>query len=115
MLASVVKRVGMYANKRSGAVKFELVPALGIKITASSTENGEAREVIECEVESAGARVGHVGIDYRYVLDLLATFDKGESVKIMVRDGQSAILWRPISNERGGEYRTDYVIMPMRI
>jgi DNA polymerase-3 subunit beta len=112
-LAQVVKRVGMYADERSGAMRFELQPGKGLMLRATCTESGEAQETLKCECESAGVAVKYVGLKRDYVLELLATYAKGELITFGVKDAESCVLVRREDSNAG--LHSDYVLMPIRL
>jgi DNA polymerase-3 subunit beta len=102
-----LRRVSQLADQRSHAVRLALSKE-GIEISASSSEYGEAREVLEKEYKGDPMAVG---FNAGYMLDFLAAADEGP-ISIELKDEQSAGQLRPLADEKI-KYR--YVIMPMRI
>jgi DNA polymerase-3 subunit beta len=107
-LKDAVSRVAQFADARSMATSWELIGGKGLQLSASSSELGDASELlpIPCEDDVK------IGFSAAYVSDFLAAVDKKESVTLSIRDSQSAALWTP--SEANG-FSTSYVLMPMRI
>lgn len=107
-LSKALGLVATFADERSHAVRFELIPGQGLKLSASSTEDGEASQMVPGEYQGLPIAIGFNAV---YVLDWLRTVNGG-GAKLKLRDEQSAGLWEPVEME-GYRFRT--VVMPMRI
>ena len=106
-LTSAVKRVALLSNERSRAVKLEIAKGQ-VEVTSSSSEFGEAREVIA--VDFAGPALT-ISFNAQYVLDFLNVVDT-DVVSLSLKDEVSQAVMKPV-----GSTVCDYtyVIMPMRI
>lgn len=104
-LAAALRRVSVMAEERNKPVKFSLSPA-ALKLSAASTELGEAEEVLE--VSYTGEDVT-IGFNSRYVLDAVSPLEKDE-ILIEFKDALSPGVIKSVEEE-------GYccVIMPMRI
>lgn len=114
-LGDAIRRVDVLADERSHAIKLVLSKDL-IEITASSSDSGEAREVVslssaaESEAPSYKGERLEIGFNAQYLLDFLAAANS-ESVLFGFRDNETQVLLRPV----GDDYDYQYVIMPMRL
>ncbi|MEE9217947.1 MAG: DNA polymerase III subunit beta [Acidobacteriota bacterium] len=106
-LGSALRRVALLASEHSRSVRMALGPGK-VEVSASTPEQGEARETIE--VEYGGPEV-HIAFNVRYLLDFVAAVST-EKVRVALRDKDTQGLLSPIGNEHQ-DYR--YVIMPMRL
>lgn len=106
-LQDAVRRVALLASEHSRAVRLALV-AGKVELSASSPEQGEAREVLE--VDYRGEPV-HIGFNARYLLEFLAAAGS-EKVSLALKDRDTQGLLRPAGREQE-DYR--YVVMPMRL
>jgi DNA polymerase-3 subunit beta len=106
-LTSAVRRVALLSNERSRAVKVEIGKGK-VEVTSSSSEFGEAREVLP--VEYAGPPLT-ISFNAQYVLDFLNVVET-DVVSLSLKDEVSQAVMKPVGAE-GYEYT--YVIMPMRI
>ncbi len=109
-LSDAVRRVSLLASEHSRAVRLALA-AGKLEVSASSPEQGEAREVLE--VAYGGERV-HVGFNARYLLDFLGAVG-AENVKIALRDKDTQGLLTPAAKGDKDEDDYRYVVMPMRL
>lgn len=101
----VLTRVGAFASERSHTIRCELLRD-GLKLSASSTESGEASEIIPASYDGAPLIIGLNG---NYVLDYLKTYKNGAQVEVQFKDEQSSALFVPVDGQ-GYDFRT--VIMP---
>ncbi len=106
-LGAALKRVALLASEHSRAVRLAVVPGK-VEFSASTPEQGEARE--ELKVAYDGDRI-HVGFNVRYLLDFVAAVGSDE-VRISLRDKDTQGLLTPVGR-KDEDYR--YVIMPMRL
>jgi DNA polymerase-3 subunit beta len=104
MLESL-KRIGLVANDKSGAVRFDVQPGV-LRITSENPEVGEGSE--ELDVDFAGEPV-EVGFNVRYLLDSLSALSEDE-IALELGGQLDPGMIKPVGP-------TDYigVIMPMRI
>jgi DNA polymerase-3 subunit beta len=108
-LSSAIQRVAQFADERSGAIRLRL-EGNELKISSSSTESGESEDVIDTPY--AGDPIA-VGFNSNYILDFLKALSNEGEVRLEFKDSQSAGQMRPEDSEP--EYRSKYVLMPMRI
>jgi DNA polymerase-3 subunit beta len=106
-LTSAVKRVALLSNERSRAVKFEIGKAQ-VDVTSSSSEFGEAREVIAVDYPGPALTIS---FNAQYVLDFLNVVDT-DVVSLSLKDEVSQAVMKPVGST-ACDYT--YVIMPMRI
>lgn len=103
----VVRRVSLLADERVPGVRLALEKDR-LEVSASSPEYGEARESIETRY---GQEALHIGFNAEYLLEFLRAVGAATSIRMQVKDAQSAAEFRPSGNE--GEYYR-YVLMPLR-
>src|SRR6201993_1758332 len=108
-LSSAIQRVAQFADERSGAIRLRL-EGNELKISSSSTESGESEDVIDTPY--AGDPIA-VGFNSTYILDFLKALGNEGEVRLEFKDSQSAGQLRP--EDPDAEYRSRYVLMPMRI
>ena len=108
-LSSAIQRVAQFADERSGAIRLRL-EANELKISSSSTESGESEDVIDTPY--AGDPIA-VGFNSNYIVDFLKALGNEGEVRLEFKDSQSAGQLRP--EDPDAEYRSKYVLMPMRI
>ncbi len=106
-LTSAVKRVALLSNERSRAVKVEINDGK-VDVTSSSSEFGEAREVIPIDYKGPPLAIS---FNAQYVLDFLNVVET-DLVSLSLKDEVSQAVMKPVGAE-GYDYT--YVIMPMRI
>jgi len=104
-LVAAVRRVAVMAEERNKPVKLSLAPA-SLKISASSSELGEAEESIT--VDYSGEEVA-IAFNSRYILDALSPMED-DSVVFEFKDALSPGVIKSADDDG---YRC--VIMPMRI
>jgi len=108
-LAASIQRVAQFADERSGAVRLRL-EGNELKISSSSTESGESEDTIDTPY--AGDPIA-VGFNSNYILEFLKALGNEGEVRLEFKDAQSAGQMRP--EDPDAEYRSRYVLMPMRI
>jgi DNA polymerase-3 subunit beta len=108
-LSSAIQRVAQFADERSGAIRLRL-EANELKISSSSTESGESEDVIDTPYSGEAIAVG---FNSNYILDFLKALGNEGEVRLEFKDAQSAGQLRP--EDPDAEYRSRYVLMPMRI
>jgi DNA polymerase-3 subunit beta len=104
---AVVRRVALLADDRLHGIRL----ALGknqIEVSAASPEYGEAKEVVEAQYDQEGVQVG---FNAEYLLDFLGAVTASNSIRVQLKDAESAAEFCPAGNE-GQLYR--YVLMPVR-
>lgn len=106
-LQDVLRRVSLLADDRVSGVRFVLERDR-LEISASSPEYGEAREYVETDY---GLEILNIGFNARYLLDFLSTVDAATSIRMQVKDAESAAEFRPSGTETA-QHR--YVLMPLR-
>lgn len=108
VITSAIRRVALLADERSRAIRFRLDKDK-LEIFSSSGDYGEAHEALDAKYEGEAMEIG---FDYQYLLDFLNVVEEGGSIRLELKDEQSAGQFRP-----GGEeaFRYRYVVMPMRI
>ena len=108
-LAGSIQRVAQFADERSGAIRLRL-EGNELKISSSSTESGESEDTIDTPYSSDPIAVG---FNSNYILEFLKALGNEGEVRLEFKDAQSAGQMRPEDPE--AEYRSRYVLMPMRI
>ena len=108
-LSAAIQRVAQFADERSGAIRMRL-EANEIKISANSTESGESEDTIDTPYSGDPIMVGFNSV---YILDFLKALGNEGEVRLEFKDSQSAGQIRP--EDPDAEYRSRYVLMPMRI
>jgi DNA polymerase III subunit beta len=107
-MTDAIRRVALLADERSRAVRLEFSSGK-MEIFSSSGEFGEAHEVVDVDYSGEGMQIG---FNYQYLLDFLAAVGEIKSVRLELKDEQSAGQLRPFDDSLG-QYR--YVVMPMRV
>lgn len=108
-LSAAIQRVAQFADERSGAIRLRL-EGNELKISSQSTESGESEDVIDTPYMGDPIVVG---FNSSYILDFLKALGNEGEVRLEFKDSQSAGQMRPEDPE--AEYRSRYVLMPMRI
>jgi len=108
-LSAAIQRVAQFADERSGAIRLRL-ESNELKISAASTESGESEDTIDTPYSGDPIVVG---FNSSYILDFLKALGNEGEVRLEFKDSQSAGQMRPEAPE--AEYRSRYVLMPMRI
>ena len=104
---NAVRRVSLLANEHVPGVRLVLEKNR-VEVSASSPEYGEAREYVEAHYEQ---EVLNIGFNARYLLEFLGTVDAATSIRMQVKDAESAAEFRSTGIE-SAQYR--YVLMPLR-
>jgi DNA polymerase III subunit beta len=108
-LSAAIQRVAQFADERSGAIRMRL-EGNELKISSQSTESGESEDTIDTPYSSDPIMVG---FNSGYILDFLKALGNEGEVRLEFKDSQSAGQMRP--EDPDAEYRSRYVLMPMRI
>lgn len=99
--------MALLADEHSHAISVELDKDR-VEIACSGGDHGEA-------CESLDARNGEalkIGFNYQYLLEFLDAVGRAGTVRLELKDEQSAAELRPAEDDG---YRYRYVVMPMRI
>ncbi len=112
-LSAAIQRVAQFADERSGAIRLRL-EGNELKISSQSTESGESEDTIDTPYSSDPIVVG---FNSGYILDFLKALGNEGEVRLEFKDSQSAGQMRPEpgNSDPDAEYRSRYVLMPMRI
>ena len=105
VLRHALKRVALLADEKSKMVRFDIQSG-SITLTTDTTELGEARE--EIAISYSGEDVS-VGLNAKYVLDVLNVIDDKEVV-LSLKDEKSSCL---ITSNGDKDYQS--IVMPMRL
>ena len=108
-LSGAIQRVAQFADERSGAIRLRL-ESNELKISSQSTESGESEDTIDTPYASDPILVG---FNSTYIIDFLKALGNEGEVRLEFKDSQSAGQMRP--EHPDAEYRSRYVLMPMRI
>jgi DNA polymerase-3 subunit beta len=108
-LSSAIQRVAQFADERSGAIRLRL-ESNELKVSSQSTESGESEDTIDTPYSGDPIVVG---FNSAYILDFLKALGNEGEVRLEFKDSQSAGQIRP--EDPDAEYRSRYVLMPMRI
>jgi DNA polymerase-3 subunit beta len=108
-LSAAIQRVAQFADERSGAIRMRL-EGNELKISSSSTESGESEDTIDTPYSGDPIVVG---FNSSYILEFLKALGNEGEVRLEFKDSQSAGQMRP--EDPDAEYRSRYVLMPMRI
>lgn len=104
---NVIRRVSLLADDRLRGVRFALDKDR-LEVSASSPEYGEAKECIEAQY---GHEPVNIGFNAQYLLDFLCAATRATSIRMQVKDAESAAEFRPCGDD-GGQDR--YILMPLR-
>jgi DNA polymerase III subunit beta len=116
-LKQVLGTVAGFADERSHATKWELVPNQGIRISASNTDTGTASQIVTVDCEDTVA----IGLSAEHVMNILDSALSVQSgkqakesllVRLEIKDGQSAVAWVPAESIG---WSSKCVLMPMRV
>ena len=103
--AEAVDRVSTISTEKSRAVKLSIENS-GLKVSATSPENGTAEEELEVRYLAAPLEIG---FNSRYLLDIAEQID-GDGAQFEMSDAGSPTIVRD-SADRSALY----VLMPMRV
>jgi len=108
-LGAAIQRVAQFADERSGAIRLRM-ESNELKISSQSSESGESEDTIDTPY--AGDPIV-VGFNSTYIIDFLKSLGNEGEVRLEFKDSQSAGQIRP--EDPDAEYKSRYVLMPMRI
>jgi DNA polymerase-3 subunit beta len=108
LITAAIKRVALLADERSRAMRLQ-VDKDRLEVFCSSGEYGEAHEVLDAQYQGDALQIG---FNYQYLVDFLNVVGEGGTIRLELKDEQSAGQLRPSDEEA---YRYRYVVMPMRI
>jgi len=106
-LFGAIKRVGLLANDRSRALRFEIGDGKA-EVSSSSPDIGEAREPLPVEYQGSPLQIC---FNARYVEDFLKCVET-DTVVLELKDEVSQAVMRPVG---AVDYDYTYVVMPMRV
>lgn len=106
-LKASLTRIAQFSDERSRAVRFTLNS--GLVLSASNSETGEASEQVQ-DASYSGEPLA-IGLNADYVLEILGTMGKEDTIRFEFRDANSAVTFVP----GGEEYDAKNVVMPMRM
>lgn len=106
-VTAAIRRVAILADERSKTVRFSLSKG-SLEVASSQADLGEASESLNVEYDGEDMQIG---FNYQYLLDFLSTVPETE-VSFQFKDGESATEIRALP---GDDYRSRYIVMPMRI
>ena len=107
LVGAAIRRVALLADEHSHAVQLQLEQGR-LEIFSSSGQYGEAQEVVD--IAYAGPTL-RVGFNYQYLLDFFAAVGQRETVRMELKDEQSAVQFSPVDQDTC-DYK--YILMPMR-
>lgn len=105
--AQAVARVAAISSERSRPVKLTIQPG-NLLLTASSAEQGEAREELDDGMVSYTASPIEIGFQARYLADI--TDQVGERLRFRFSDGSAPTVVQDAADDDAL-----YVLMPMRV
>lgn len=111
-IESAIRRAEIMADERSHAIKFILSQGQ-VEVTSSSSDLGEAKEVVAISPEASGydGAAVKIGFNAQYLLDFLgAANDK--AIAFAFKNGEAQVLFKPATEQ---EWDYQYVVMPMRL
>jgi len=108
-LSQAIQRVAQFADERSGAIRMKMEQN-ELKISSQSNEAGESEDTIDTPYTGDALTVG---FNSGYMLDFLKALSNEGEVRLEFKDAQSAGQMRP--EDPDAEYKSRYVLMPMRI
>ena len=103
----IVRRVSLLADEHVPGVRLALANDQ-LEVSASSPEHGEAKGIVETCYDREAMQVG---FNAKYLVEFLGAVGATTSIRMQVRDAESAAEFRPSGTE-GEHYR--YVLMPLR-
>ena len=108
-LSAAIQRVAQFADERSGAIRLRL-EGNELKISSNSAESGESEDTIDTPYSGEPIVVG---FNSGYIIEFLKSLGNEGEVRLEFKDSQSAGQIRP--EDPDAEYKSRYVLMPMRI
>jgi DNA polymerase-3 subunit beta len=110
-MAAALRRCGMFADERSGAVKLTIMP-YEVRLRAASVDTGETDEAIDVRLTGETFAEFAVGFNGDYLLDAFSRLTGDVQVRFATTNGQTAVL---IYAEPAPGETFEYVVMPMRV
>ncbi len=107
MLGDGIRRTAVMSDDKLKAIKLSFHPG-SVELTASSSEAGEAREVVPVEYDGPDV---NISFNPQYLLDFMGACGS-ESANVLVRDDDTQGLFQPAGSP-DLDYR--YIVMPMKI
>lgn len=107
-LAEGIRRVALLADERTRVIRLQ-ISSNHLEMFSSSSDYGEAYDELDVTYSSEPMQIG---FNYQYLLDFLDVAGDGESVRLELKDEQSAGQFRPAEDD---DCRYRYVLMPMRV
>jgi DNA polymerase III subunit beta len=108
LVAAAIRRVALLADEHSHALRLQLEQGR-LEISSSSSEYGEAHEVVDIAYVGTAPRLG---FNYRYLLDFFDADGKSVMVRVELKDEQSAVQFGPVDRDT---YAYKYILMPLRV
>jgi DNA polymerase-3 subunit beta len=107
--ADAVGRVAAISSERSRPVKLSL-DSTGLRLSATSAEQGQAQEELDTEVMSYAASPLEIGFQARYLNDITDLIEDKNEVEFRFADGSA-----PTVVTDAAKPEALYVLMPMRV
>lgn len=104
-----LRRVSTFADERSSAVKITL-DSNSLKISASSTANGESEDSIDTPYDKESIVTG---FNATYLLDFIKAIGGKGEFKMMFKNSSTAALLRPDAENQQTDFQC--VLMPLRV
>lgn len=105
-LGDGIRRAAIMSDEKLRAIRLSFKPG-ELELTASSSEAGEAREVVQIEYEGESL---DIGFNPHYLLDFLGVC-AADSVSLALRDSETQCLLKPVGPS---DLDYQYVVMPMK-
>jgi DNA polymerase-3 subunit beta len=105
-LGDGIRRAAVMSDEKLRAIRLAIASG-NVELTASSTEAGEARELIAVQYDGPALEIG---FNPQYLLDFLGACGS-EMVILSVRDSETQGMLRP---EGPSDIEYSYVVMPMK-
>ena len=105
-LGDGIRRAAVMSDEKLRAIRLSFRSG-EIELTASSSDAGEAREVVPVEFEGESL---DIGFNPQYLLDFIGVC-ASDSIVIALRDSETQALLRPIGSS---DLEYQYVVMPMK-
>ena len=108
LVTAAIRRVALLADERSQALRLQLEQGR-LEISSSGGDYGEANEVLDIAYAGPALRIG---FNYQYLLDFLGAVGKSGTVRMELKDEQTAVQFCPVDQ---GTYGYKYILMPLRV